>query len=640
MAPTKKQPNRRQYTTPQMPKLRWSRQRRLVLCFLFDVFLCDRRQTEQIFSFLFRDHLNDQGILGLAPMSKLRAQRNWMKNTDNIVWLRFQNPEFENSNEAREIRTKIISAARALSLDLRIRTPNGDTSTPTEAHEVSIVSSEITSTLTVQGCTHDIPLAISNLRVTDKLDTGQPQDNLEAAITDLQSCLSDIDSEPDSDEPVVTSHGKLCLWCDNHAESENPNDPIPQSDMEIEVEDSEIQDPTLGRHPDPPDLDGLPLDEIPPLLYRWFNVDSQGENSTGGFLSGLFCVEFPFNREEITNQEFVKHFVQHVTKKKRLTPFISTFRSPLAPIHRALNSQKPASLAIIDTRKLQTEVFSAHPIAKYTCTFTTQWRGYGEYLIWGHVPSEAVIFLSPINRIENLATEHSDINRLLLLDFLRDRLFCDQSLRFRLSAKRKSPYKSGRTFGKLLFILNFPRLYWEYAANTFMKCWGWEEAEETVLFLSGLKSEMPYLNELSDSESEEAHGPFPKSQRSRQESLCSDMDYALSVVDVDSESESESEERDESENESGIMEARSETVDDERFSTHESMSSFGSLINRRERRRGVTESLGVQHGHSAGHRDGTGLAVVVPCQVQNQRACDGDTMSEVLIFEGGSWGPL
>jgi hypothetical protein len=326
-------------------------------------------------------------------------------------------------------------------------------------------------------------------------------------------------------------------------------------------------------------MQGVPVEEMPPLLFRWSNRDSQGVNSKNIFLAGLFCNGEWFNPEGLSEDRFESFVRSHVTKQKVKTPFISTFRSPLAPLHRALAGGKGAILTVIDTSKLDTKVFYASPLAIRTRTLTYSWKGYGEYLIWGRVATDAIAFSVEITRVEDIAQSHRDIGRLLQIPLIRSFLRCNQKLREMLAAKRKSPFKSGRTLGKLLTFLEVPTTHWDNIASRFAKSWGWVYKEETALFHSGLRSAPPYLpEELSDSESE---GPLPtphktpgrihKEMHFRSGWDSDDEDYEPAETDYDSGETSESEDMGDSGSVS--MNDMTETADDEKFSTHEALSS-------------------------------------------------------------------
>lgn len=458
------------------------------------------------------------------------------------------------------------------------------------------------------------------------------------SITDQHSCFEDLTNG--CHEPVVTSHGKVCAWCLKEMPNET-SDKVPEisgpkiGSKDIEgIEDLDEVD----------DLEGLPTKDIPPLLYRFFDSNSQGANfessgpySEKGFVSGVFCREGPFSRDELSDGQLENYFINHVTKQKHATPFISTFRSPLAPMHRALKSTGVAYLAVIDTTKLNTQVFYAHPIAEKTGTFTDRWKGLGEYLIWGEAPRSAVVFVCPISEIERLSAQHTDICRLLLLKILRSSIYCDPNLRTRLAARRKGPYKSGLTFGKLLRLLHFPRLYWECAAQCFMACWGWCGTEDTVQFFRGLKSENEDGQELSDSESEET--PFQRAVDKWRLTASSDIDYEPSVIRRDSEpSTITAEDMPESANASGVMENRTETADDGHFSTHESMSSFGLLGPswRRARQPMNVTPMNVPSTDFV-HRerptnDGR-FSVVIPRQVEARPAANVEDVEDLMVLD-------
>ncbi|CAG8380168.1 unnamed protein product [Penicillium salamii] len=660
----------------------------------------NQHQTEKIFSHIFRWHLNERGFMDVVPFRTLHTQLNWMENTSHVDWEHAQEIRFERSAKGLEIMSKIRSAAAALGIRLQEKRSHathalGQISVVTphtvpETHTSAMPSPSHSSgsrTLTFRQSpianqisdrvepTSSVPAPVPvspDWNFSDRVESivsvpapvqvspdwnfsdrvepkvsipvppdwnflpARPQSGLGTPITEQQSNSSD--SEQGYNEPVVTSHGKTCLWC--HQDPEHDFQ-IPES--EGQNEDTEVPDEVLihipGKQLEEPDLEGLHPEKIPPLLYRWFNEDSQGKNSNEGFISGLFCEEPSFNREDISDDEFEEHFIHHVTREETPTPFISTSASPLTPIHRAINSDKPASVVVFDTTKLQTPVFYAHPIARHTNTFTQKWKGYGEYLIWGEVPSNAIVFMCPISEVEQLAANHSDINRLLLLRFLREAQFCTRVLWDRLARKKKPAYKSGRTFGKLLFLLDFSRLYWEHAAAGFMRYWGWTREEDRVNFLKGMKSELPYSIELSDSESEEA--PIPHFQRSRRSPPCSDMDFAPPLNFMNSDSSSEAEESIESANESGIMEVRSETADDEHFSTHESMSSFGFLAgsSRRQRRDGIRSVRMLQRGVSSSALQNE-ISPDVSDQVPSQPVVDRTGVGDLMVFQEGGWSPL
>lgn len=424
----------------------------------------------------------------------------------------------------------------------------------------------------------------------------------------------------ENNESVVTSHGKICLWCNreliidgtdgrddqsqptrpNQAIISNQNQQFQHRHQEHQDQDQqdhqECQEPQYqhqdqqgcgqqhhgrqGHHIDHElAMQGVPADKMPPLLFRWSNRDSQGINSKTMFVAGLFCNGDWFDSEDCSGDRFEGFFRSHVSKQKVRTPFISTFRSPLAPLHRAIAGQNGAIVTVIDTSKLETKVFYAHPLAIRTGTLVYNgWQGYGEYLIWGRVPAEAIAFSVDIVSLEGITQSHRDLNRLVQIPLIRSSLRCSDTLRDMLALRRKSPFQSGRTLGKFLTLLQVPRIHWANLASEFARAWGWRNARETKIFYSGVKSAPPYLpEELTDSESE-APWPTPRKtpwqtpQKMHFSPDCvPDLDYEPPETDERSEGTSESEGVSSSQTMS--MCDKTETADDGNFSTHETLSS-------------------------------------------------------------------
>lgn len=117
------------------------------------------------------------------------------------------------------------------------------------------------------------------------------------------------------------------------------------------------------------------------------NVESQGVKTKDLVLSGLFSntEERFFGPEEIPQSDFNPYFTKHVNIMKFASPFISTFKYPLAPVHRAHRTREGTIISIVDSSRLQTEVYSAPGCERIRQTSTDIGvsGGVGEYLIWG-----------------------------------------------------------------------------------------------------------------------------------------------------------------------------------------------------------------------------------------------------------------
>ena len=104
---------------PRRPTMRWDPYKRQVLCCLYRFFACNKKQTEAIFSYIFRSHLNQRGIQGFIPFATLNTQWIWMRNKRDPVWFCVHiNTAFDTGGEWKEIITKVKSAAKILRFEL------------------------------------------------------------------------------------------------------------------------------------------------------------------------------------------------------------------------------------------------------------------------------------------------------------------------------------------------------------------------------------------------------------------------------------------------------------------------------------------------------------------------------------------
>ncbi|KGO76512.1 hypothetical protein PITC_087910 [Penicillium italicum] len=608
---------------PKRPKLRWDVPMRQALCCMYRFFRCDNKQKEEVFFSMFRDYLRKRGIHRFVPGKTLHAQWNWMRNSGDLVWSRVhRETDFNMDGEWRNVIQRIKSTASTLrlllvekreddidtaqwgtrlALPLRSRTycpPQTPRSMPFSLHQRSEEERSQYFVERDHRSSESYTLTVGHNQ--EQTDHFEQTDNIE------QTDYLEQTEHLGNDESVVTSHGKICVWCKQGSmidETAGPNDQSQWSDPEEnstpnqgqQLQDQHQEHQGWGPHhyeqdQHPPNgqghrqdheqaMQGVPPEDLPPLLFRWSNRDSQGVNSKTVFLAGLFCNGELSDPEDFSEDQFESFFRSHVTKEKVRTPFISTSKSPLTPFHRAIAGQNGALMTIIDTSKLQTKVFYAHPLAVRTKTLVQNgWKGYGEYLIWGHVPAEAIAFSVEIVNVEQITQSRRDLNRLMQIPLIRSAPRCDDKLRDMLALKRKSPFQSGRTLGKLLTLLQVPAIHWENLAFEFAKAWGWRCKGENDLFQSGIRSGPPYqLEELSDSECEV---PWPTPQKTPGKTpqrmqfssdYVSDVDYEPPETDEDSGGTSELEGVDESR--SMTMCDMSETSDDEKFSTHETLSS-------------------------------------------------------------------
>lgn len=109
---------------PKRPKLKWDPFKRHLLCCLFRFFERDKKQIQEIFSHIVKDHLNQRGIQGLFPFTTLNAQWVWMKSTQHPDWIRVHGDTADGYWS--EILADIRSTAKTLKLRLREKASHND----------------------------------------------------------------------------------------------------------------------------------------------------------------------------------------------------------------------------------------------------------------------------------------------------------------------------------------------------------------------------------------------------------------------------------------------------------------------------------------------------------------------------------
>ncbi|RAL11331.1 uncharacterized protein BO97DRAFT_330133, partial [Aspergillus homomorphus CBS 101889] len=197
---------------------------------------------------------------------------------------------------------------------------------------------------------------------------------------------------------------------------------------------------------------------LEPLLYRWSNVDSQGVNNKNLYIAGLF-VDWDkyFSPDMISQEKFDEYFSNHIHRKEVSSPFISTFKSMLAPVHRAVRNQEGAIISIIESKKLGDLVYSARGFCQKHQLRIGRYNGGGEYLIWGKVPSDAIICSFKVSTLKQIADEHDDIAEILQLRTIASYKHNQRSLKDALEKRGGYlDHTSGTIIGKLLSLLQVP----------------------------------------------------------------------------------------------------------------------------------------------------------------------------------------
>ncbi|KAF7158388.1 hypothetical protein CNMCM6106_004964 [Aspergillus hiratsukae] len=272
-----------------------------------------------------------------------------------------------------------------------------------------------------------------------------------------------------SSEQSLTRHGgRVCWWCLDHGDDA-----------------AELNTPST-----PTWTPGS--DNLPPLLYRWSNADSQGVNTPKRYIAGLFADSEvnPFLPEDIAPEKFNDYVLNHVSIASNPSPFISTFQSILAPIHRAMWGKEGTRVSIIDTRKLTGPLYSATELVRKNKIQIRGYSGIGEYLIWGDIPTPAIICSFKITTLIRIAQENEDIGRILQLDKIASYKRVRGNLRTVLSKETGSMnvnHASGVSLGKLLHFINVPQAYYQTVGEGIIKSWQLQKQGAWQEFQQGLE---------------------------------------------------------------------------------------------------------------------------------------------------------
>ncbi|GLB13939.1 hypothetical protein AtubIFM61612_001352 [Aspergillus tubingensis] len=370
------------YRTPRLQN-KWTREQRLFLCCLYEFFQRDTSTFRDIFNRVFESEVTECGFTEGIPSSTLRTQWGEMVRYSYPEWKEVQQHTSEGHWRWIPTLRRIRRTARSLGLNI---VPNYvDDNEETCSHQQSLTPPVNTPGITSQHT--------SMIQHPERRDVGITEVQEQAPVPEIVD-ITQIDTS-------------LCSGGDKEAQEE-PNPVVSRSRW---------------------------TDEVPPVIYRWSNVDSQGVNSKMLFLAGLFADgrQF-FTPGDISKEEFINYFSRHVHIDKTPSPFISTFRSMLSPVHRALWNKEGAIISIIDTHKLDTDVYPAIKLFREQNLRIRGYDGRGEFL---------------------LADEHVEIGQFLQLDKLASHKYNRKQLHGELARDAgKLDRTSGYAIGKFLNSIN------------------------------------------------------------------------------------------------------------------------------------------------------------------------------------------
>ncbi|KAL4955587.1 hypothetical protein BDW69DRAFT_160492 [Aspergillus filifer] len=415
--------------TKKSSQIRWTTEMRLFLCCLVKHYEKRHDHFEVIFNKSFEAELAESGFNNAIQVKWPRLHSQWvcMRNHGDPIW----------------------GDVHKTALDPAPWLPILETIERTAASLGLQLTRKVADTIDSSSFVYRTPVSLPRPSMTNSQQLGS-QELLNQDVEVLPRQLGTTQhtesksSSKNADTYLCTAGGKPCFWC--HIE---------------EVEKNEA--------------DGLNSAQVPPLLFRWWNVKSQGVNSDTMFVAGKFTGIFNayFEPGSIPKEEFCSCFENHIRRQTGLSPFISTFKSALAPTHRSLRNQEGASIAIIDTSKLRSRVYSAKAfVQKHKLKIGWTYNGAGEYLIWGHVNTEAIVCTFQVTTLQRIAAEHLDVGHFLQLETIAAAKKNRKNLH-KTMANEAVPLdkRAGTTVGKLLSLLNVPQQYCRDASEGIAYSW-------------------------------------------------------------------------------------------------------------------------------------------------------------------------
>ncbi|MCJ1479614.1 hypothetical protein MMC13_008300 [Lambiella insularis] len=167
------------------------------------------------------------------------------------------------------------------------------------------------------------------------------------------------------------------------------------------------------------------------LFFRFYDTNSQGQNSPEGFTAGAFTglglVTHPRSQPELLSLDYLTPAQIHLTRTEIATPFVSVWHSLLPALHRGLRSSAGPCISIIDLpvdSKQQNRYPRAVPVGavvkelKNRGMYELNYTGGSEWLVWGGIEEQEVIATFSMEAFRDLVRSYPDwdLERVFRLD--------------------------------------------------------------------------------------------------------------------------------------------------------------------------------------------------------------------------------
>ncbi|KAL2013212.1 hypothetical protein VTN00DRAFT_737 [Thermoascus crustaceus] len=496
------------------PRNKWTEHQRDALCCIRRFFSLSKDDEKSIFNRIFEQDLLKCGFSNGIPSSSLNTQWVDIRAKSDYVWGEvYLRTEFtEKEGRWAPIVAEIRNAAQELDITLQEKTFDDiDVSSfgcrrpakPRARRVKELISEEQEQKQAMNEVGTETSSAFAALDEINSITT--------TPSSVKEHYLPPFNVDNTKKDGLPTAGGKVCFWCSD--EGVDLHSPERNHDIESLLESS-----TGQTTPSPI--------KKPKLLYRWHNADSNGINTRSWFVAGLFqdnpkTIPLP---TDYSDDEFDIMLERHLRIERVSSPFISTTGTPLAPIHRALRKREGAVLTLIDSSKVQAEIYSAQFLMWQKKIKISRYQGYDEFLVWGEIPRGAIICSTKITDLERIAANNTDIGVLLKLDVI------ESFEKIRISMKNKLSLGNGRfdratgfTVGKLLRHVGVPERYTDDVAKRIAASWRFKKKQGArTAYLEGVR--IGYMSSSSTEPSSSVPSVSHAAVRNMPESIMSDLD--------------------------------------------------------------------------------------------------------------------
>ncbi|KAI9706637.1 MAG: hypothetical protein M1836_003646 [Candelina mexicana] len=225
-------------------------------------------------------------------------------------------------------------------------------------------------------------------------------------------------------------------------------------------------------------------DGPPRIGFRSYNEDNYGLNTATGFRAGKYkeWKDVISQPPDITSDVFDAEADKHLSRDMTGSTSLISLRDSLMPALHIAMHKRNSSIAVIDltAAHVHTRVYSGawaigrlNKASSRAWNKTNQYRGNGEWLVWGEIRQEAVIATFTVEQL-CLAFEEAGYNRIpnqLRFPTIQkyDKIRRVRNL-FRTQPRRISP-ATGFAIGRTIKYMGVPDRFLGYVVQVFVRDW-------------------------------------------------------------------------------------------------------------------------------------------------------------------------